>query len=401
MLSLTLLSIAAFVGSSIFKSYQNKANDEFNATSVSSQQNTTENNGDCINPVKHITITYEEEIVYNELYTFLQNLKNIGTDDVVYKLRYIANDVKSIYLKLGLISISQEYVSLKLMEFLTDRFNKFVSKEKEGNTLTKEFEIVYQYLEFSMRNTAPKDLIAYYIFDNFTKNNDKGSIQEINNEYKQEFESLFIPIITSKQNKKRKDFKIDKSNTKDNIIENYFQLLSKCGKIYKGIIKFYKNYGISINESSYNHEITYDLASTILEISDFYFTHNMTPEQLAHDITNHNIHFIHHERPEALDGESPDHFMSRLMANYFLNREIKNYYYFLMMCARAYYALKKNWECKPPKLYKNISELSKFNEQSLKLIYQSVKSQNYPFLDGLTENDVTRHILLTDPEMNI
>lgn len=411
MVSSTLLCIAAILGSSIFKAYTKdnsgkKEPEETNTPANESIELHQDNVSDY--SLEKFEITLSEKILYDSLREQLDNLKDVkdngDVDDKLCEFKNITFDIGTYYLNapFQLPNINRP-LSVKIMTVLESRFKGYI-KDKNLSIL---FDQVKFYIEFCLREIedSENDKLFHYLLDYSNEgkicNEDNGD-SEIMEKYINDFEEIFIPIIFSKENKKENNaleqkYK-DPQISEDKIISSYFQLLSYSGILYNELKHVYKKYGIYIGNDNYDHDVVYEISKTILTISDFYFTHGMSVSNLAHDITNHNINHLHHNQPDANDGDTEKMFMSRLIKNYFENRTIKNYYYFLIMCSRAYHSLKKNWKGDRKKLFTHISDEHQFEREAIDLVYKSVKDMDYPFLEGLDESDIKQHILKTDIE---
>lgn len=407
MISTTLICIATILGTNIFKAYIKSNNDTDKTSechpSIDEDSEEYDKYDNVSFSLERFEITAFEKNIYESLKKELSNLKNV--DDVDTKLKNfntIASTIARCYKNAAfpLPKIGRP-TSVKMMKVLNCRFKDYVNNENLSNL----FDKIKFYIEFCLREyvDSQNDQIFHYLLDHVREGgfyvNDTDC--DVVHKYSEDFEGLFIPIILSKENK-RKNYAIENKYQKplsnDTEIYTYNHLLDYSGKLYNKVIDFYKGYGIYIGNDTYNHDVVYEIAKTILTISDFYFTHGMSVSNLAHDITNHNINYLHHEQPDALDEESEEDFLNRIIQNYFSGRIIKNYYYFLIMCSRAYHSLEKNWKSKERKLFTDVSDEKEFERIALNLVYNRVKDMEFPFLDGLSEAEIKIHILKTNPE---
>lgn len=375
-----IMSIAALVGSQMFQR---------NIAKLSSLDNQNVEQDNCEPP--KIKFSNIEILLYEKLLLSLNDNDNMLS---FYDLSSIIYRIKTFYLNVDLIyaKIGKAHNPSIIRQFLFERIKNALTEKKINNVLLPAFnklEKIRAYVDFCLIDTDVDNLLLYYINEkkhNREKDYTKDELKEI-------FEKPFKPILNAKNNKmcQQQDcYTID--------IPSYYELLGKCGDLTKALTKLYCEFGLLSDPNSYSHEIVYDIANIILENTEFYFTRFLSPKAFAADITRHNINFIHHDQPNINDEELFDDFFHKLLNNYFYNRPIRNYYYFLTMASRLRQAILKNKEALLSTNRIKLMENQSFESFVKNKILSVLLNMNYFYLQGMNEEQLWSDILMTPAE---
>lgn len=199
-------------------------------------------------------------------------------------------------------------------------------------------------------------------------------------------------------------------------ILNYQTLLGMAGDLYNNLHSAFCECGLIPSKEIFSNELVYEIATKIIERTDFYFCHNLTINQLAHDITDSIIDYIHNSLEE--NTEAKKNLIKRLVKRYLGSRPIRNYYYYLKMCVKIYesalnsklFSTDTDQQDGAFHIFSNevfsfkISEVNlnasvgypdSYSLEILSEIVNQTKDFNFPFIFGLREEDVMRDILLS------
>lgn len=180
----------------------------------------------------------------------------------------------------------------------------------------------------------------------------------------------------------------------------YYDLLNDCGKVYNEIAYLNESIGYISNANVFNDVMVLEIAETVLANTNFYFCRGLTPSVLAKDLKAHIIHYLHHNQPTLENNEDVEYLTEILDNNYFKHRKIRNYYYFLTLSARFVETLKNNWQKKNILKNVDLNNIEGFYKIAQNLLFDKIRKYEYPYLQGLSEDEIFNHILATKAENN-
>lgn len=365
----TIATIAALIGSSLISS-----------TSEETEQSkkTSSEPQDKKNDYKlpKIPINDIESEAYQKL---IEALKNKSIKEFKDTILYIESE----YYRNGILLGDES--STNIYEFINGRFQKYCEKNKI--IITPQLDQLKDYIEFLFLKTNKETLEIHYIRKPLP----------------------YLTLATKNINPNEITNKLKKILDADKAIKKYglktypycyYDLLNDSGHVYRELSYLNTAIGYIPNTKTFSDLLVNEIAETIMKNTDFYFCHELTISVFAKDLKNHIINFLHHDQPICEDNLGIDAYVQILDDNYFKNRKIRNYYYFLIVCARFVEALKTNWETGKLLVDVEKDNISAFHNKTKDLLFKKVniRKYNYTFLNTLSNDEIWQHILATKAE---
>lgn len=369
-LSLTIATIATLIGSSLVR-----------IASKEDKQEDSSSPYDDDHGLKKIRISENESKAYSSLLEALFSSKDVN------KFKDTIFAIKSEYYHAEILDGTETASHIFLL--IKGRVEKYCKQEKSDTDLTL-LDNLKDYIEFIFLKT------------------DNATLEERYRNYPLlESASSSVKIKTIDPDKITATFKkiFDANNAilKEGVTSCpycYYDLLNDSGAVYSELAYLNGAIGYISNLNVFNDLIVSEIAETILGNTNFYFCRGLTPSVFAKDLKAHIIHFLHHYQPVINRNEDVESLTDKLDNNYFKNRKIRNYYYYLILCARFVETLKTNWQ--KGKILKDvdIENLDAFNRKAQKLLFDKIRKYEYAYLRGLSEDDIWHHVLATKAENN-
>ncbi|MCM1139303.1 MAG: hypothetical protein NC453_12105 [Muribaculum sp.] len=353
-----------------------------------------------INAISHVSENSINEIedamnLLKKYYPIIRTKENDWKNDIEQNVNQLICDFHAYIKKLS-----------------SDERYKDLFKQTNADVLTRKISRLKQ---FFMSVLSPKDektLLDVYIMDIYPTDEEQ-------NNFADSLSNGLYPILYADNNtfheivKEKERYQIPSYKP----ILNYQTLLGMAGVLYNKLHTAYFQCGLIPSEDFFSNELVYEIATKIIERSDFYFCHNLTINQLAHDITDSIIDYIHNSLADR--SKQKELLIPYLVRRYLGARLIRNYYYYLKMCAKIYEsALNKkiystqcaqndgngNYIFSDNVISFKISDLcvkeaerftNVFSIDILSEIVRYTQLYNYSFLCGLKEEDIMHDILLT------
>lgn len=363
----------------------------------------------------------------NRIFCRIINAISRAKENSVNEIIDDVNSLKKYYLTNYINGVNDEKDIVKYVNQLISDLCAYIDtvstedKHKELFTHTKPDvlkEKIGKLNQFFTYILSPKDeqtLLHSYLRNIYTT-------KESLNEFADSIANGFYPILYADNNtfdeivKEKERYQIPTYYP----ILNYQTLLGMAGELYDKLHTAYFQCGLIPSKYFFSNELVYEIAEKIIERSNFYFCHNLTINQLAHDIADSIIDYIHNSLA-AEQIVSKELTIQYLVKRYLGTRAIGNYYYYLKMCAKIYEsAIKRgiyNTQCvqmdgNENYIFSNdstsfkiaISYISKakgfhdndrYSIDILIEIVQQTHKYNYSFLYGLRDDVIMRDILLT------
>lgn len=380
---------------------------------------------------------------------FMEILKTIASPDSSKTFEIIQNNVKKIrnfYKENFKIELPQKPDTIGEMAvificehiFIRASFMKDLKKclNRERSKIATKFSIsdindkiekLTPYFDFLLRESNPFSLLSYYMLDhkNIVELNQASNIKYFYSNKQDCFKNITNAINIKRINESCDS---DESNTTSPLL-NYDILLGEAGKVYSSLSENNYEVGLIASKNRFSNELVFEIASTILENTDFYFCEGLTVHQLSHDITHTILKHIHDSyfKYEGTKKISIRKFLELSVSRYMGGRSIRNYYYYLKMCSKIYGSAEENIKSlsEPTKESIDVSEII-YSEDNcyddisiakihlsrkmcegaknmefvhypkvLKEIIKLTKRSEYHFLYNLSDYRIARDILMT------
>lgn len=384
-LSLTIATIAALIGSSLTSMTPKEDKQEEGISPCPKED-------DC--GLKEIRISDNENKAYESLSEALFSSKDIN------KFKEAVLTIESEYYRAEILHGTES--ASHIFQLIKSRFEQYCKQEslnkttdktplKDLNTTTMTLlDSLKDYVEFIFLKTDKATLEAWY------KNH--PLLESANSSAK--IDTIAPDKITATF---KKIFDANNEIIKKGVASHpycYYDLLNDSGNVYSELAYLNSAIGYISNGKVFNDLIISEIAETILCNTNFYFCRGLTPSVFAKDLKAHIINFLHHNQPIIEENEDVESLADKLDNNYFKNRKIRNYYYFLILCARFLETLKTNW--KKRKILKEIGtdNIDEFNRNARKLLFDKIRKYEYAYLHGLSEDNIWSHVLATKAENN-
>lgn len=369
-LSLTIATIATLIGSSLVR-----------LTSKEDKQENSISSFDDDHVLKEVRISENERKMYNSLLEALFSSKDVNKfKDTIFAIESEYHHAEILH---GTETASYIFLLIK------GRVEQYCKQEKSDTDLTL-LDSLKDYIEFLFLKT------------------DKATLEErYRNHPLLESANASVKIKVINPDKITATFKkiFDANNAiiKEGVTSYpycYYDLLNDSGAVYSELAYLNGAIGYISNVNVFNDLIVSEIAETILSNTNFYFCRGLTPSVFAKDLKAHIIHFLHHHQPVIEKNEDVEYLTDNLDNNYFKNRQIRNYYYYLILCARFVETLKTNW--RKGKILKDVGadNLDAFYHIARKLLFDKIRKYEYAYLRGLSEDDIWHHVLATKAENN-
>ena len=371
-LSLTIATIAAMIGSTLSR-LKTEADGNEEEREIASSSGKKVDGQECI------TLSKNEMVLYERLSNAIFYKRDVS------KIEGIIIEIESEYCRIELME-GEESPS-ELFNTIRSRFGQYC-KSEDLDIDFAIFENMKNYIEFIFlkpdRATLTERYARYPLFEPL-KNSDRDKIID-----PERITAKFKKIIDANDAIKKYGLSF--------YPYCYYDLLNDSGDVYKELEYLNEEMTFITNKKQFNNLIFNEIAETIIANTDFYFCKGLTAQVLAKDMNAHLIHYLHHNQPEIEKGQDVGYLANILFNNYFKGRKIRNYYYFLILCARFVGALKTNWQ--GDKIFMNIDkqDVEGFNFEAKKVLFRTIKKSNYPYLEDLTDDEIWRHVLATKAE---
>lgn len=384
LLTLTIATLAAALGSKLSLSSSDDKPEQSSSMSLNNNTFEPEQN--------NIPIIQAEEKGYTAL------VKSLIEDRDLETFQCAIRDIESVYWMMGLLKgeETESYIGM----LLSSRFNVFIESqspkdEEKIRHIKNMMESMKSYIEFLFIKTNKVALEKYY-----NKELAIGNIGSLSTDiptnmpanelekYRDKFDEVFTKITTANEEINNNGLKTQPYC--------YYDLLNDAGKVYDELVYLNNQIGCVSDPGIFSTVIVDEIAETILNNTNFYFCRDLTPSVLSKDLTKHIIHYLHHNQPLIDENETLDSLVRQLDQNYFCNRKIRNYYYFLILCARFVKTLRTNWIEK--RIMRDINNEEEFEKSAKTILFDQIEKHNYKFLRGLSLNNIWEHILATKAE---
>lgn len=365
--STTIALLATLLGSSILKKSSGQSSDSDNQKSS--------DNDSAQSPIK---MGKRERLLYHNLCEVILKEKS------VLALSKAVRDIEQILLVNGNLygneneTIAYPIINQRFIEYLDTEDS---IKSDESYELRDKWKRLEDYIEFLFVRNDLQSMTDYY------KRSVKDAVIDVDI-HRERLEKAFRNIEEANNNVNNPDW-LSKHNY------CYYDLLNETGNIYEELVYVNNSSGLIPDKNVFQSTIVTEIAETILNNTNFYFNKGLTKTTLSHDIKEHLINYFHHDQHLLGNGETIDSLVIRMRRNFFENREIRNYYYFLILCSRFVYTFRLNRE--RGLLLADCSE-SDFYKKVQKELFKVIKDYDFKFLIGLNDKEIWKHILATKPE---
>jgi len=377
-LSLTIATIASLIGSSLARSVFKEDQQE---TSVP-----TDTEKDYGHRLKEIQISHSECKAYDSLLTAL-------SDNDLNQFKTALLDIETELCRAEILHGTES--TSTIFQLLKGRLKKYCEQQNNVEQKASQFDITVldslrDYIEFVFLKTDKDSLDLRYTTHSI-------------------FESADSPVLVKSidPDKITAVFKII-SDANQALLKNglgeqtysYYDLLNHSGDVYSELVHLNSAIGYIHSENLFSDIIVSEISETILNNTNFYFCRGLTPTVFAKDLKEHIIHYLHHNQISIEQDEHKTLYAltEELDNNYFKNRTIRNYYYFLILCARFVGSLKTNW-IKHRILHEIPShDYNAFKCRARELLFDKIRKYDYAYLRGLSEDELWMHVLATKPE---
>lgn len=329
-------------------------------------------------------IRYKERNIYMSLCNAI-----IKTKD--YKAVYTSIKELDRILNLDANIYASEDSEGKKFSVISSRFEYYLNNEdrefvNEKEQIKQKFRRLSRYIKYAL---VKGDRMSV---DNYYKNHLKDESKKA---YAKDIEQHAINF----KNSLNKITQINDQILKDGVSSVpycYYDLLNDAGELYHELVYANNKIGIITDSEVFSSMIVDEIAETILKNTNFYFCRGLSAPELSKDLTKHIIHFLHHHQPKLEETGSLKLLIEQLDRNYFSNRQIRHYYYFLILCARFVNTLKSNWNSN--KILSDIKDSHELDYKIKELLFGVTSKYEFPFLEGLNEEEVWSHIIVTKTE---
>lgn len=299
--------------------------------------------------------SFDIKSIQNE---FMEILKTIASPDRLKTLEIIQNNVRKIRnfykenIKLNIAGQSPtlgDIIAKFIYEHIVIRTSFFKNLKEclnnertlDKSKISTKIERLTPYFDFLLRESGTLSLLAYYYLDLY-------NVVEVSqvttiNQYFDKKQDCFKYLTNAINN--RKPSKTETETT--NPILNYDILLGEAGRVYSSLSEYNYEANLIASKNRFSNELVFEIASTILENTDFYFCEGLTVHQLSHDITHTILNHIHDSyfKYEGIKKISIRKFLELSVSRYMGGRSIRNYYYYLKMCSKIYGSAEEYIKC--------------------------------------------------------
>lgn len=303
--------------------------------------------------------SFDTKSIKNE---FIEILKTIASPDSSKTFEIIQNNVKKIrnfYKENIKLNVEDQFPTLGniiakfIYEHIVIRTSFFKTLKEclnnertlDKSKISTKIERLTPYFDILLRESDTLSLLAYYYLDfyNVVEVSQVAAIKQ----YLDKKQDCFKYLTNAINNKKPSKTEISEGTKTTSPLLNYDILLGEAGKVYSSLSENNYEVGLIASKNRFSNELVFEIASTILENTDFYFCEGLTVHQLSHDITNTILNHIHDSyfKYEGTKKISIRRFLELSVSRYMGGRSIRNYYYYLKMCSKIYGSAEEYIKC--------------------------------------------------------